>query len=209
MRGLVHRHMSLPSLRQASQLRRGGVSTYPSTHNPPVHQSHLINKHLHTSPSTSAMTPQTSQSAPVTYRGQTVSALSMPSAKRLVAFWAVLSKPRPLLLSPPPGKWSHHSQHGPTNLLSLLLPHTFLHMPLKKFLRLPARRSQRFCGVQCFALAIRLQTGQCTGSTSRACYTVPSFIYFFFSWRLTAWASEKIISLVNVGCFGTTLLLGP
>lgn len=179
MRGLVHCHMSLPSLRQVSQLRRGGVSTYPSTHNPPVHQSHLINKHLHTSPSTSAMTPQTSQSAPVTSRGQTVSALSMPSAKRLVAFWVVLSKPRPLL-SPPSGKWSHHSQHGPTNLLSLLLPHTFLHMPLKKFLRLPARRSQRFCGVQCFALAIRLQTGQCTGRPAELAILFQALFIFSF-----------------------------
>lgn len=55
------------------------------------------------------MIPQTSQSAPVT-SGQIVSALSMPLARRLVAFWVVTTLP---------GKWSHNSQHGQTNLLSL------------------------------------------------------------------------------------------
>lgn len=86
--------------------------------------------------STNTCTPASTMSAPVT-SGQIVSALSMPSAKWLVAFWAVVAKP--------PGKWSHKQFTAWSDQpLVTLLPHTFLHTPLKKFLRLPARRSCHF-----------------------------------------------------------------
>lgn len=98
------RRHCLPHDRQPKREGAGFNSlTYPFTHNPPVHQSHPIN----TCTFASTMFPP---SAPVT-SGQTDSALSMPSAEWLAAFWAVAAKP--------PGKWSHSSQHGPTNHLSL------------------------------------------------------------------------------------------
>lgn len=129
--GLIRFHTSPSSL-----LRRGGVqlsdiSIYPQSSCAPESSDQQTPAPPHPpwfhKPANQLLWPS----------GQIVSALSMPSAKRLVAFWAVVAKP--------PGIWSHNSQHGPTNLLSLL-PHTFLHMPLKKFLRLPARRSRRSVG---------------------------------------------------------------
>lgn len=68
--------------------------------------------------STNTCTPASTMSAPVT-SGQIVSALSMPSAKWLVAFWAVVAKP--------PGKWSHKQFTAWSDQpLVTLLPHTHL-----------------------------------------------------------------------------------
>lgn len=91
-------------------VKKGWGSTLWHIHLPTILLCTRVIRSTNTCTLASTMIPQTSQSAPVT-SGQIVSALSMPSAKRLVAFWAVVAKP--------PGKWSHNSQHGPTNLLSL------------------------------------------------------------------------------------------
>lgn len=104
---------------------QGSALTYPSTHNPPVHQRHPIN----TCTFASTMIPP---SAPVT-SGLIDSAPSMPSAEQNRA-----------VAAKPPGKWSHSSQHGPTKHFTLL-PHIFLHTPPKKFLQLPPRRRWQFC----------------------------------------------------------------
>lgn len=114
---------------------------------------------------TSAMIPPTSQSAPVISCGPNrLRPLSMPSAETASVFgfglfWVFLlffflgflscsvearpAHPQTPLLG---NGVTIHSM-VPTNLLSLFLPHAHLssYTPLKKFLRLPARRSQWFC----------------------------------------------------------------
>lgn len=84
----------------------------------------------------STMIPQTSQSAPVT-SGQIVSALSMPSAKQLVAFWAVVAS------------WEMESQFTAWSdqPLVTLLPHTFLHTPTKEVPPASSKKVTVFCGV--------------------------------------------------------------
>lgn len=63
------------------------------------------------------------------------------------------------VVAKPPGKWSHHSQHGPTNLLSLSF-HTPLSIcQLKKFLQLPARRSRGLVGLVFFSFLFRKSFG--------------------------------------------------
>lgn len=100
----------------------GGLSTYPSTHNPPVHQSHQINKHLQP-PLHPPWFHQPANQLLWSPVAQTVSAPSpCHRLKRLVflafgfffvCFFELFSRssPRPPT-NTPPGKWSHHSQHG-------------------------------------------------------------------------------------------------
>lgn len=83
--------------------------TYPSTHNPPVHQSHPINKHLHP-----CIQPWFHKPGNPLLRPESSPPLSMPSAKRLVA-----------VVAKPPGK-RRHGSHSMVRPASCHSPPTHL-----------------------------------------------------------------------------------
>lgn len=123
-------HHRRPSGRHHNQERVGFSSlTYPSTHNPSVHQSHPINKHLHPHINHDSTNQPISScdlwQSPIHAIGKAASGLLSCCCK---APWEMESQFT---------AWSDQP-------LVTLLPHTFLHTPLKKFLRLPARRSRHF-----------------------------------------------------------------
>lgn len=131
--------------------------TYPSTHNPPVHQNHPVNKHLH--PCIHHDFHKPALSAPVT-SGQIVSALSMPSAKQLLAAFELF------LQSLLGNGVTIHSMVRPTSCHS---PPT--HLPPYATKEVPPASSKKvtaLCGVALmlcmteFTLVVsqRLQTGQ-------------------------------------------------
>lgn len=122
------------------------------------------NQQTPTTTPTSAMIPPTSQSAPVISCGPNrLRPLSMPSAETASGFVLVL-----VLLSCSVEARPAHPQtpllgngvtiHSmvPTNLLSLFLPHAHLssYTPLKKFLRLPARRSRWLLLFVCLVVVV-------------------------------------------------------
>lgn len=133
MRGLLS-HIAALHVRHHNYRGVGFNSlTYPFTHNPPVHQNHPVNKHLHPcihhefhKPASQLLWPLAKSSQPSPCHRLSSSWLCLSCSHK--ASWEMES---------PFTAWSDQP-------LVTLLPHTFLHMPLKKFLRLPARRSQHF-----------------------------------------------------------------
>jgi len=127
-------HPCPPNNRHHNQEGEGFSSlTYSSTHNPPVLQSHPINKHLHSHIHHDSTNQPVSSCDLWPNRLSPLHAISYAASGFLSccckAPWETASQFTPWSDQPP----------------VTLLPHIFLHTPLKKFLRLPGRRSQQFC----------------------------------------------------------------